>query len=249
MYAQLVAVVDFENREVHVANVGDSRAMLIRNGKAIPLSDDHKPQNPKERSRIKEAGGQVVKIGPCHRIDGGLNLSRALGDFHLKANVSLPADKQKVIAVPDVERASFTGGPKELLVVGCDGLFERCSNQDVADIIWPRLKRGMPLERIGKELLHACCARSSKGRPIEEGTDNETVVLIKLPLAKVDSDGASVAPGKQVHIHGLESQAGQCLNGQIGIIEGPSDASGRLDVRLLHGGEVKSIKEENLRAN
>lgn len=189
-----VAAVDFRNRVVVVANVGDSRALLIRNGKALPLSEDHKPENAKERNRIQAAGGRVLKIGPCHRVDGTLNLSRALGDFHLKSNSSLPPESQKVVAVPDFTRTNFLGGPQELLVVACDGLFERCSNQDVADIIWPRFKRGLPLEQIGQELLHACCARSCRGRPIEQGTDNETVILVQLPPVEVDMSPASGCP-------------------------------------------------------
>ena len=38
-----------------------------------------------ERGRIERAGGRVELHGPCWRIDGGLNLSRALGDFLYKA--------------------------------------------------------------------------------------------------------------------------------------------------------------------
>mmetsp|Transcript_125571 Transcript_125571/g.250519 ORF Transcript_125571/g.250519 Transcript_125571/m.250519 type:complete len:429 (+) Transcript_125571:99-1385(+) len=189
-----VAAVDFRTREVVVANVGDSRTLLIRNGKALALSEDHKPENPKERNRIQAAGGRVLKMGPCHRVDGTLNLSRALGDFHLKSNSALPPESQKVVAVPDATRTKFLGGPQELLVVACDGLFERCSNQDVADIIWPRLKRGLPLEQIGQELLHACCARSCRGRPIEQGTDNETVILVQLPPTEVETSPSEGCP-------------------------------------------------------
>eukprot|EP00930_Biecheleria_cincta_P010900 TRINITY_DN11328_c0_g1_i1.p1 TRINITY_DN11328_c0_g1~~TRINITY_DN11328_c0_g1_i1.p1 ORF type:complete len:436 (-),score=74.17 TRINITY_DN11328_c0_g1_i1:17-1267(-) len=185
----VVAAVDFVSREVIVANIGDSRALLIRHGKAIALSTDHKPEDPIERNRIRAAGGQVIKMGPCHRVDGNLNLSRALGDFNLKANHDLPPEKQKVIAFPDITRTSFIGGPDELLLIGCDGLFERLSNQDIANLVWPRLKNGMALNRIASELLHACCARSLRGRPIEEGTDNETVILVQLP-AKAESNGS-----------------------------------------------------------
>lgn len=245
-----VAAVDFESREVLVANIGDSRAVLVRNGKAVALSEDHKPENPEERARIRAAGGQVVKVGPCHRVDGNLNLSRALGDFNLKANFSLPAEKQKVSAFPDFTRTPFNGGPEEVLVVACDGLFERCSNQDLADLIWPRLKRGLGLGQIAKELLHACCARSCKGMPIEMGTDNETVVLVKLP-AKIGSEALAdgLRAGQRVQIHGLESEAGQSLNGLMGILEGKSHTEGRLDVCLSSGGgDVKSFKGANLRA-
>lgn len=173
-----IAAVDFSKREVVAANIGDSRAMLIRNGRCIPLTEDHKPEDPKERNRILNAGGRVIKMGPCHRIDGSLNLSRAFGDFALKANHSLPPDKQKVTAFPDVTQTPFEDG--DLLLVGCDGLFERCCWQDVADIVWSRLEKGLDLAQTGQELLHACCAN----RIGEEGTDNETVILVRLPPVK-----------------------------------------------------------------
>lgn len=244
-----VAAVDFSRSEVHVANIGDSRALLIRDGKAIALSEDHKPENPGERSRIKGAGGQVIKVGPCHRVDGNLNLSRALGDFHLKANSALPPEKQKVIAYPDCTRTPFVGGPQELLVLACDGLFEKCSNQAIADLIWPRFVKGVALEQIGTEVLHACCARSKYGRPEGEGTDNETVVIIRLPPATKEggqtTSTTELKPGQEVEVHGLESEAGRKLNGQRGIVEGQSATSGRFEVKLSVGGS-KSFKAENL---
>jgi serine/threonine protein phosphatase PrpC len=40
-----------------VANLGDSRAVLCRSGTAVQLSEDHKPNLPKERARIERAGG------------------------------------------------------------------------------------------------------------------------------------------------------------------------------------------------
>jgi serine/threonine protein phosphatase PrpC len=170
-----IAAVDFSKREIVAANVGDSRAMLIRDGRAIELTEDHKPEDPGERSRILDAGGRVLKMGPCHRVDGSLNLSRAFGDFALKANRDLPYDRQKVIAVPDITHTPFEDG--DLLLVGCDGLFERCNWQDVADIVSSGLDKGMELAQAAQELLHTCCA----SRIGEEGTDNETVILVRLP--------------------------------------------------------------------
>jgi protein phosphatase 1G len=61
---------------VYVANAGDSRAILSREGKAIDMSFDHKPEDGPELERIVAAGGRVSNDG---RVNGGLNLSRALG--------------------------------------------------------------------------------------------------------------------------------------------------------------------------
>lgn len=211
-----VAAVDFEAQRVLVANVGDSRAMLIRpgrdrRGEAIELSKDHKPEDPIEKKRIQNAGGRVVRPqGPhgCWRVDGNLNLSRALGDFKLKDNPSLPPEKQKVSAFPDLEVKPYRGGIQELLLVGCDGLFERLDSKGVAEIVWPRYQSGMPLQQIGKELLHACCASPGRGgQPTTFGTDNETVILVRLPLCKAEAADAEAA-GATVRIHGATSEVG-----------------------------------------
>ena len=45
------------------ANVGDSRAVLSRQGKAKDLTVDHKPNDKREKSRIKKLGGKVSWFG------------------------------------------------------------------------------------------------------------------------------------------------------------------------------------------
>ena len=44
------------------------------------MSADHKPEDELEMKRIKNAGGKVTADG---RVNGGLNLSRAIGRFPL----------------------------------------------------------------------------------------------------------------------------------------------------------------------
>ena len=65
--------------QLTVGNVGDSRCVLCRNGIALEMSMDHKPEDEHELNRIHKAGGKVTCEG---RVNGGLNLSRALGMLH-----------------------------------------------------------------------------------------------------------------------------------------------------------------------
>ena len=48
-----------KNQTIYVANAGDSRTVLCRNGIPKELSTDHKPDLPAEKARIQKAGGYV----------------------------------------------------------------------------------------------------------------------------------------------------------------------------------------------
>ncbi len=50
------------DEDIICANIGDSRAVLSRRHRAIPLSMDHKPNRPDERKRIEATG---AKVGCC----------------------------------------------------------------------------------------------------------------------------------------------------------------------------------------
>ncbi len=60
-----------------MANSGDSRGVACINGATKEMSKDHKPEDKIELDRIRKAGGEV-SFG---RVNGNLNLSRALGDL------------------------------------------------------------------------------------------------------------------------------------------------------------------------
>ena len=72
----------------YIANTGDSRSVLCRNGYTIGLSRDHKPENPLELKRIKKANG-FVSLGRVNEI---LSVSRAFGDFDMKQDRDLRWD-------------------------------------------------------------------------------------------------------------------------------------------------------------
>ena len=76
-----VIYLDKTAKKIYVANAGDSRCTLCKNGKAVEMSIDHKPNDPIEIARIEKAGSEVNAEG---RVDGNLNLSRSLGDLKSK---------------------------------------------------------------------------------------------------------------------------------------------------------------------
>ena len=161
-----------------VSNAGDSRAILCRDGVAVELSRDHKPESPRERNRIENAGGRVSIVGPCHRVDFGLNLSRALGDFLYKRNTDLPASHQKITAVPEIVTESI-GPADEFIFLGCDGMFELLTNQQVINFIRFRLKTGAEPKNIVEALLDECCSKDPQ-KTLGRGTDNESCILVLL---------------------------------------------------------------------
>merc|ERR1712113_350903 len=121
-------------------------------------SEDQKPDVPSERERIEKAGGFVAPVGPCQRIDGwGLNLSRALGDFHYKAREDLPVEEQKVSVIPDIRTSDITD-EDEFLLLCCDGVFELHSNQEAVDHVRESLmNQAGPIEAM-KSLVDASCS-------------------------------------------------------------------------------------------
>ena len=64
-------------------NAGDSRCIMSRQGMAVDLSQDHKPRDQKETDRIVRAGAVVDEND---RVNGGLNLSRAIGDLQVRTD-------------------------------------------------------------------------------------------------------------------------------------------------------------------
>eukprot|EP00732_Lithocolla_globosa_P005719 Lithocolla_globosa_v1_NODE_6129_length_1129_cov_192.183844.p1 type:complete len:321 gc:universal NODE_6129_length_1129_cov_192.183844:149-1111(+) len=166
-----VAVLVTPDRRVLCANAGDSRAILVSKGVAIPLSFDHKPTNEGESARIVSAGG-FVQFG---RVNGNLALSRAIGDFEFKNNSNLQPKDQIVTAFPDVHERKIIADD-EFMVLACDGIWDVLSNQDVADFVRPKLAAGMALDKVCEELMDRCLATDSIS--VGVGCDNMTVVIV-----------------------------------------------------------------------
>jgi len=172
----VVAVVTPE--KIVVSNCGDSRAVLCRNGVAIPLSVDHKPDRPDELERIEEAGGRVIYWDGA-RVLGVLAMSRAIGDNYLKPYV---------IPEPEVTVTDRTADD-ECLILASDGLWDVVSNDvacSVARMCLSSQDVPSPPRSPGSELNVA------RGESSDKACSDASVLLTKLALARRSTDNVSV---------------------------------------------------------
>ena len=164
---------------ITVANVGDSRCILVRkDGSVKELSRDHKPTRPDETARILAAGHDVDPAfggGPA-RVDGGLAVSRALGDFTY-TDAATPPAAQAVTAVPEVD-VHLRSEEDLLLILACDGVWDEMSSEEVAWFMHQALPTGDDSARI--ELVKAADKLINYAL-MHGSTDNISCLCVLLP--------------------------------------------------------------------
>ncbi|KAG7630847.1 PPM-type phosphatase domain [Arabidopsis suecica] len=152
--------------KIIVSNCGDSRAVLCRNGVAIPLSVDHKPDRPDELIRIQQAGGRVIYWDGA-RVLGVLAMSRAIGDNYLKPYV---------IPDPEVTVTDRTD-EDECLILASDGLWDVVPNETACGVARMCLRGAGAGD--DSDAAHNACSDAA-------------LLLTKLALARQSSDNVSV---------------------------------------------------------
>ena len=85
-----VVVISHKAKRIYCANSGDARGVLCRAGKAINLSEDHRPSVASERRRV-EAAGATVSGGRPRR--GAVSCVARLWRLRLQAGCRAPARK------------------------------------------------------------------------------------------------------------------------------------------------------------
>lgn len=133
---------------------------------------DHKPDHPTEKFRIEAAGGTVTMEDPP-RLDGSLAVSRGLGDFEYKGDGQRLASEQKVSCLPDIYEISSLQ-PGSICVLGCDGIWDVMTAEDVAEYVREELSMEPPtdLGDVAAELLRLCLKKNSR--------DNMTCMILHL---------------------------------------------------------------------
>lgn len=150
-------------RTIIAANVGDSRAVLSRNGTAWDLTRDHKPNDPDEKARIESVGGKVIWCGDVdssgepifetgiYRVNGNLALSRAIGDRAEKPAVSA---EPEIISVLVKETDDF-------FILATDGLWDVMSSQESVDLVKTFTEAGCETHQISKLIVEEALRRGT----------------------------------------------------------------------------------------
>ena len=135
-----------KNNKLIISNTGDSRIVIYKNGKIFFVTEDHKPCYEKEKERIKNAGGQIYQspsIIPIYQngkrvelpwrvLPGRLSVSRTFGDIEAK-NEKFGGKKGVIVPTPDISEIELNN-EFDFMVIGCDGIFDVVSNEELFDI-------------------------------------------------------------------------------------------------------------------
>ena len=139
--------------------MGDSRAVICRNQKALRLSYDHKPYGKVEEGRIRSLGGSV--IGETGRVNGLLAVSRSIGDFYMHP---------WVIDEPFSKLYDYGGeNDDEFIIIACDGIWDEVADEVAVKLV--RKEQG--------DVFRASCKLRDYAY-ILGSDDNISVIVVKL---------------------------------------------------------------------
>jgi len=165
-------VVMIKDGYIYVANCGDSLAVLYQGGISMKINLEHNMKVDKEVLRIKESGCRVIN----NRVEGKLNLTRAIGDFMFKQSKQSLAHEHAVIAYPEVKKLKLKED-MEFILLGCDGIWDCVDRNKVCQFISQKLKEGNMSK---SEILSRVFEKISSASHPMFGSDNMSCILIDL---------------------------------------------------------------------
>ena len=162
-----------KNGIIYIANVGDSLSVMYKNKKAYNLNKEHQTIIESEKERVIKSGAQIVG----YRINGMLNLTRAIGDLKFKSNSNLKRHEQSVISLPEITKIEDTDGI-DFIIMGCDGVWDCVKRQLVCDFV-DRQIRENPDKKLSEilKLIFDRCVSPVWG--VVLGTDNMSCIIVQ----------------------------------------------------------------------
>jgi serine/threonine protein phosphatase PrpC len=164
------------HNSLYVANAGDARAVLSRNGVAEDLSEDHKPTTNKEKERLEKvqelqekAGGEVCgRIGDRIRSvksPYAIAVSRALGDKNFNPCIT---------PEPEITQTTLNA-LDSFLILACDGVWDVLTSQEAVDVVKAALGNK---NTISNDDCKKAAQALVKEALVRNTTDNLTVIVV-----------------------------------------------------------------------
>jgi len=162
-----------KNGIIYVANVGDSLSVMYKNKKAYNLNREHQIIMDSEKERVLKSGATITG----YRINGMLNLTRAIGDLRFKSKLELKRHEQSVISLPEITKIEDTEDI-DFIIMGCDGVWDCVKRQMVCDYVEKEIKDNpdRKLSEILKTIFDRCVSPVSG---VVLGTDNMSCIIIQ----------------------------------------------------------------------
>ena len=199
------------SQSIYVANAGDSRAVLLRNGTAMALTDDHKAAREDETARVEAAGGQILFWNGV-RVMGLLAVSRAIGDHSLRPYV---------IADPEVTVMNRHVGD-ELLVMASDGLWDVITNQEACSLAKKCLLRARQKGSTRENAARVAATVLTRAAVDRGSRDNVTVLVIDLmqdPDDQIDQDALKMCMSEDLRAVRRDRDEDDEENGDDGDVD------------------------------
>ena len=130
-------IVVLSNDSMVVANLGDSRAVLVPRCSAAPviptqLTRDHVASDPDEKVAVESRGGTIINNGGIDRVDGYLAVTRSIGDAQY-APVLSQVPEVSVFSKDEVEVVCGRDPGASLpcfAILASDGIWDKVRNEE-----------------------------------------------------------------------------------------------------------------------
>ncbi|CAM8946778.1 unnamed protein product [Rhodiola kirilowii] len=160
-------VVMVGEEEIVVANCGDSRVVLFSGGAALPLSHDHKSDDPKERARL-ESEQRDIKLD--------LPVTRTIGHHgHVMKHCLIPD--------PQVEVRHRTQWDK-FLIIASHGLWDVVSNEGACAVVKNcldgHIRRSLENDSVTSSAVAVAATTLAEFAMARGSKDNISLVVVEL---------------------------------------------------------------------
>jgi len=117
------------SNSLYLANVGDSKAIVIRNGLPVALNIEHRANNEEERKNVENRGGFVFEKKSQNSsrflVQGALELTRSIGDPHYKDFITCEPDIVEYTLDKD----------DQYIIMASDGFWNEISEEETVKLI------------------------------------------------------------------------------------------------------------------